>query len=165
VSAISDLAPPARRGEAMSLFSLAPYAGMAVGPALGEALLGDLAGEASDFRAAWLVAVLCAGLAALAALRVPETRASANGSVGGRLVHRAAILPGLVLLTSWWSFTAFLAFMPLHAREVGLPDSRLVFVVFAAIMLTIRSAGARIPDVPSDRGARRAPRSLSSPSA
>src|SRR5918996_1383032 len=38
-SAINDLAPEARRGEAVSFFSLALYIGIGVGPLIGEALI------------------------------------------------------------------------------------------------------------------------------
>src|SRR5919112_914537 len=49
-TAVQDLAPPSRRGEAASYFSVAVYGGLALGPALGEAVLD---GAGSD--AAWLV--------------------------------------------------------------------------------------------------------------
>src|SRR5690606_31373855 len=42
VSAFLDLAPPERRGEAMSLASLALYVGIGAGPLLGEAALARL---------------------------------------------------------------------------------------------------------------------------
>ncbi len=38
---VTDLAPADRRGEAMSLYSLGLWGGLALGPVLGEAVLGD----------------------------------------------------------------------------------------------------------------------------
>jgi MFS family permease len=56
------------------------------------------------------------------------------------------LLPGTILATSVWGLAGFNSFVPLYAREVGLSGSRLVFVVFSVIVLSIRSFGARIPD-------------------
>ena len=50
LAAASDLAPPDRRGEALSFLSLSLYLGIAIGPLIGEAVLGD-----GDFALVWLV--------------------------------------------------------------------------------------------------------------
>ncbi|HEX9234896.1 MAG TPA: MFS transporter, partial [Actinomycetota bacterium] len=100
-SAIHDLAPDDRRGEAVSYFSLALYAGLAVGPILGEGILGD-----RNFSAVWWVAAALCGLAAVLALRLPDTRSAAPRSPGrSRLVHPAAVVPGVVVTTSVWGFS------------------------------------------------------------
>jgi MFS family permease len=41
----------------------------------------------------------------------------------------------------------FLAFVPLYAIDLGMGGSRLVLLVFAGVVVAIRSIGARIPDV------------------
>jgi MFS family permease len=51
LTAVADLAPARRRGEAMSFASLALYVGIGVGP-----LLGEVAIERSGFAAAWALA-------------------------------------------------------------------------------------------------------------
>jgi MFS family permease len=142
-SAINDLAPEERRGEALSFFTLALYAGLGVGPLIGEALI-----EGAGFTAAWLVTAGFALVAALLALAVPETRPQAHAEDGehGRLIHPAAVLPGTALLASVWGMSGFFAFVPLYALAVGLGGSRFVFVMYAAIVVAIRSVGARIPD-------------------
>ncbi|MGH9013271.1 MAG: MFS transporter, partial [Acidimicrobiia bacterium] len=56
---ITDLAPEARRGEAVSYWSVAIYGGLAFGPALGEAVLGD-----DRYLAVWLVSAALALAAA-----------------------------------------------------------------------------------------------------
>ena len=47
----TDLAPEERRGEAVSYWSVALWGGLAFGPVLGEALLGD-----SNYDLVWYVA-------------------------------------------------------------------------------------------------------------
>src|SRR5688500_12080856 len=55
-TAVNDLAPPERRGEAVSYFSVAVYGGLAAGPAIGEWVEG-----AAGYDAVWWVAAaLCA---------------------------------------------------------------------------------------------------------
>jgi MFS family permease len=141
-SAINDLAPDERRGEALSFFSLALYSGIAVGPVLGETVL-----KAYDFDAAWLVAAISGFVAALLGLRVPDTRPEpGHEPVVRRFVNPAALLPGSVLATSIWGLAGFNGFVPLYALEIGMDGSRALFVAFSVVVLLIRSVGARIPD-------------------
>jgi MFS family permease len=142
-SAINDLAPESRRGEAVSFFSLALYVGIGVGPLIGEALIAE-----AGFPVTWLVAAGCAGLAAVLTLGVPETRPERTAEDGSvRLLHPAAIRPGTALLTSVWGMSGFFAFVPLYALDIGLHGSRFVFLTYSAIVVAIRLFGARIPDL------------------
>ena len=139
---INDLAPDERRGEALSFFSLALYSGLAVGPVVGELVL-----ESGTFDHAWIVAAGASLVAAALGLRVPETRAAADDiQPRGKLISRGALLPGTILLTSVWGLAGFNTFVPLYADELGIA-SRIVFVAYSVIVLSIRLFGARIPDV------------------
>jgi MFS family permease len=140
VTAVFDLAPAERRGEAMSIASLALYVGIGLGP-----LLGELAIERVGFAAAWVLAATAALTALVLVLRVPDTRPR-DAAPRHRLVHRAGLLPGLVLLTSILGMAGFLTFVPLYAIDIGMDGSRVVLLVFAGIVVGIRSVGARIPD-------------------
>ena len=141
-SVINDIAPDNRRGEALSYFSLALFGGLAIGPVVGETVL-DVAG----FSSVWLVAGACSLSAGLLGFLVPETRPEgAKDHKPGRLLHRAALLPGAVLGTNIWALATFSSFIPLYALQIGLHGSRFVFVVNSAVILAIRSLGARLPD-------------------
>ncbi|MDP8957394.1 MAG: MFS transporter [Actinomycetota bacterium] len=151
-SAINDLAPNERRGEAVSYFSLAVFGGLAAGPAIGEFLL-DRAG----FNAVWWAAAGASAVAAALAASISETRPErAPDASPGRLVHRAALVPGTVHATNVWGFAALSSFVPLYALQLGMPGSRFVFLTYAGIILAIRSVGARIPDVLGPRTTTRA---------
>jgi MFS family permease len=143
LSANVDLAPPERRGEAMSFASLSLYVGIGAGPFIGEAVIEHL-----GFRAAWLVAIGLAATAVVLALRLPPMTPAAEEAVprGHRLVHRAGLLPGLVLLATVWGMAGFLTFVPLYALDLGMGGAGLVLGLFAGIVVLIRSVGARIPD-------------------
>ena len=68
LAAGSDIAPPARRGEALSFLSLSLYVGVVIGPVIGEVVLAG-----GGFDAVWLVAAGVTGVALLLSLAVPET--------------------------------------------------------------------------------------------
>jgi MFS family permease len=153
VTAMSDLAPPQRRGEAISLFSLSLYIGIAVGPPVGEAAARSL-----GFVPAWLIAAGSALVAVVFALRVGDTRESESEGLPSQathLINRNAILPGVLLLTVIWGMAGFLAFVPLYALDLGFARSGWLLFLFAAIVVAIRSLGASLPD---RLGARRATR-------
>lgn len=149
-TAFTDLAPPHRRGEAMSLASLGLYIGIGAGPMLGEIVIDHW-----GFTAAWFVAAACAAVAVAIALRTPETRpvtpgaperATAGEGSQHRLVHPGGLLPGLLLLASILGMAGFLTFVPLYALDLGMSGSRTVLLTFATVVVLIRSVGARIPD-------------------
>jgi predicted MFS family arabinose efflux permease len=143
-AAEADLAPPERRGEALTFFSLSLYAGIAVGPLIGEAAFG-----AGGFAAVWIAAaVMATGAAGLAAL-VPETRPDTEPeTVGaGRLLHRAGMLPGLILLTGIWGMGGYFTLMPPYAvGPLGLDGARLFLLAFGGTVIAARLLGARLPD-------------------
>ena len=139
-TAIQDLAPDDRRGEAASYFSVALYAGIAVGPMLGEWLADE-----HGFHAVWYVSGGCALLAALLGL---GTQPHHGGPVARpeRLLHRSAIGPGFVLLLGLVPFVGFGTFIELYGEEIGLDDVGPVFAAYAVSVLLIRVLGARLPD-------------------
>lgn len=142
-----DLAPPERRGEAFSFASLSLYVGIGAGPFVGEAVI-----ERAGFRTAWLVAIGLAVVAVALALRLPAMRPAVRADedqqpVRHRLVHPAALLPGVVLFAAIWGMAGFLAFVPLYALDLGIGGAGPILALFAGIVVLIRSVGARIPDV------------------
>jgi MFS family permease len=141
-TAVQDMAPDDRRGEAANLFSLSLFVGLAVGPLIGEPLL-----DRFGFDGAFAFAACAAGFGALVAITIPDTRVSTDGTfVPGRLVHRAALRPGLILGCAIWGLASFNTFVPLYALQLGLGGSRMVFLVNSSTIMLLRSVGARLPD-------------------
>jgi MFS family permease len=143
---ISDLAPPTRRAEAASYFSVAVFGGLGVGPVIGEAVLGD-----GRFSLAFVVAagftVLAAALSFAAPNRVLDRRDDPGTRPGRvRFFHPAAVGPGLVLATGIAAFTSFSAFLPQHARAVGMAGSAGLFAAYSVVCLVLRIIGARLPE-------------------
>jgi MFS family permease len=143
-TAMSDLAPAERRGEAMSLFSLSLYVGIALG-----SLAGEWTARRHGFSAAWILAAGAGMVALVLAARVGETRepdVAEPPTTPAKLINRRAVLPAVLLLSAIWGMAGFLAFVPLYARDLGLPDSGWLLFFFAAIVVAIRSLGAQLPD-------------------
>jgi MFS family permease len=138
----ADLAPEHRRGEAISYWSVAIYGGLAFGPLIGEIALGD-----TRYDEVWLIA---AGMTVVAMLLSLGTRDVYAGEPSpgeeNALLHRSALAPGSILFLGLIGVTAFTAFMPLYVRDVGLDDSRYIFLEYGVLVLIVRLVGARLPD-------------------
>lgn len=147
-AAEADLAPPERRGEALTLFSLSLYVGVAVGPLIGEAAFA-----AGDFPAVWVASAILAGIAALVALAVPETRPAEDPlpeprlAAPRRLLHPAGILPGLILMTGVWGMGGYFTLLPPYAvGPLDLDGARLFLLTFGGTVIVARLIGVRLPD-------------------
>ncbi len=149
---ITDLAPETRRGEAISYWSVAVYGGLAFGPTLGETLLAK-----DQYGRVWTVAAALALFAAILALftresMAPQTAAEQAATAAGvprvraPLLHRSALAPGLVLFLGLVGLAGFTEFVPLYVTEVGLDDSRSIFLLYGCLILAVRIFGAKIPD-------------------
>jgi MFS family permease len=138
-TAAQDLAPDHRRGEAASYFSVALYGGLAVGPPVGEALSDQ------GFGVVWAVTGGCALLAALFSVWLP--RGNTVEVVADRAVLQPdALWPGLILLLGLIPFTAYAAFVPLYAEDIGIDTVGPIFGLYAGLVLIVRIVGARLPD-------------------
>lgn len=147
-TAVQDLSPDDRRGEAASFFSTAIYGGLAIGPFLGEALY-----RSGGPGRVWLVSTVLAGLAALVAVWIPADlgrRPIDSDAVPDegrrRLLHPAAVVPGTILLMGLMGFAAFAAFLALHLEDLGIADAGPYFLVYGITVLIVRVLGARVPD-------------------
>ena len=138
----ADLAPADRRGEAMSLVTTASYLGLTIGPVAADFILGD-----GRFAAAWLVAGLLVVLAGAAVIPLGETRpAAAHEAPGGWLPPRTALLPSLLVMLALLGFGGFVAFAALYARELGFDRPGLIFALFGAVVVLVRTFGRKLPD-------------------
>jgi len=148
IAAISDLAPPERRGEAINIGSLALYLGLAIGPVVGETILAW-----GGFAAVWIGAAAMAAVGTGLSLFVPETAPAAlRPRVAGerrprtRLIHPAGIFPGILIMTGMWGMAGFLAFIPLYTTELGMAGAGPALALYALIVISLRIVFSKLPD-------------------
>ena len=145
LAAASDIAPEARRGEALSFLSLSLYLGLAIGPPVAEVLF-----SAGSYAIVWLAATGVAGIAAALSWLVPESApAVVDRSLErrrGPLIHPAGLFPGLIILLGLWGMAGFLTYVPLYTPVVGMEGAGLPLTLYALIVVGLRVIGARWPD-------------------
>ena len=141
----ADLAPETRRGEALNLLSLSLYVGLGIGPAIGE-----IVQRTGGFNAVWIVALGLTIVAAVASWFVPETSPTilkrGEEPTRSRLIHPAAIFPGILILAGTTGMAGFLAFLPLHAASVGMDGAGLPLAIYALLVIALRIVFAKLPD-------------------
>lgn len=138
-TAIQDMAPDDRRGEAASYFSVSLYAGLAFGPMVGEAIRGSL-----GFDAVWVFAGCCGLVACMFGWGTPKDVGREPQPF--RLLHPAALGPGSILLLGMLPFIGFATFIPLYGPEVGIDDVGPLLLGYGVLVLVIRVFGAKLPD-------------------
>ncbi len=140
---IVDLAPPDRRGRVIGLYGLAVWAGLSVGPLIGELIL-----QASGYTMVWLFAGTVPLLGALLAFRLPDPfRPAAAGEHEHQpLIAREAVRPGAALALASIGYATVAAFVVLHldARDIG--HGAAVFGAFATMVVLTRLVGGDLPD-------------------
>ncbi len=155
-AAATDMAPPARRGEAISVFSVSVFLGVALGPLVGEALY-----QSAGYGVVWIVCGVTGLASAALGLVVPETNppqrllpagpGSGSGSGAGRaprqpFFHPAAIRPGIVICLGAVGLSSFNTFLAVYGDSIGMRDVAPVLLVFAVVTVCSRLFGAKLND-------------------
>lgn len=141
---VTDLVPAPRRAEAIGYYSVALYLGSGVGPTMGH-LLAAWVGIPLVF----VVAGGLSGLGALASTRLPSGRPEPEdvalaSATGGRLVNRAALVPGMVLFLGIMGLIPFQAYVPLYSRQLHMGGPQYVFLLYSAVICAVRMLGKPI---------------------
>lgn len=152
---VADLAPARRRGEAMGVFGMFGNLAMAVGPAVGVALLGSSATGTTSFVALFwtAVAVAAGALAASLALREPARKHPVlRGGGLAAMIEPRSLFPATVQMILALTYGALVSFLPLYAAQRGIGNPGLFFTVYAVTLVAARTFTGRL----SDRFGRRA---------
>jgi MFS family permease len=140
---VVDLAPPGRRGRVIGLYGLSVWAGLSIGPLIGEVVL-----HASDYTAVWLFAGGAPLLGALIATRLPDPfHATPHPEEGPHpLIEREAVRPGIALALASLGYATIAAFVVLHLDARGIGHGATVFGAFATMVVLTRLVGGDLPD-------------------
>ena len=143
----TDLAPLERRASAIARVSLFLYGGFALGPVAAE-----WAVDAEGFTPVWLGAAALGTTGVVCIALLPETGGSAMaaraelGPARRRLLHPAAVGPGLVLMTTGMGYSSITGFSSLYGRHIDLHDPGLLYATFAVTIIGVRLVAGRLAD-------------------
>jgi MFS family permease len=140
-ASVQDFAPPHRRGEAASYFSVAVYGSLAAGPLLGEWIY-----ENWSFDAAALAAAGMCALAVVFGVAAPNDVPDVAPPKPESWLHPVAIKPGLTLMFGLLGYIGFVAFGVVHAADIGLGVVGAPFALFAIVVVSLRVLGSSLPD-------------------
>jgi len=142
---IAELAPPARRGEAMGWFGIANSLAYILGPAGGLAVVAWTGYAALFLLAAGMAAL---GLVCIWLLPMPARKTSPPARLPRLedIFSQAALLPSAILLFLYLPYGSLISFLPIVATQRGLANPGLFFTVYAAAMLLVRSKAGEISD-------------------
>jgi MFS family permease len=143
---VADLAPPARRGEAMGYYGMAMNLSMAIGPALGITLAGWLGFTGLFWTSAGL-ALAC--LLLVQFVHDPhQSRVLAGQPAAARpaLFSRIALFPGFIAMCMTMTFGAIVSFLPLFVQYHNLGNAGLFFTVYSIVVVVLRPFSGRLSD-------------------
>jgi MFS family permease len=149
---IADLAPPARRGEAVGLSGVTNNLGMLFAPALGALVLARW-GYTIHFLAS--AAIGAGSLAAILFVTEPRRHEQASGNGSGFWTvarQRPVWVASLAATGLAVAYGAILSFLPPFAAEQGLAAAGGYFAAFAVAMMATQASAGWL----SDRVGRRA---------
>lgn len=142
---VADLSPSARCGEAMGYYGIALNLSMAIGPALGAALVRPL-GFTGLF---WLAAALALGSLILVRFVREPAHAQVHDQTNAErppMFSRAALFPALIAVCMTTTFGAVVSFLPLFVQAHHLGNPGTFFTVYSAALIASRFRAGRWSD-------------------
>lgn len=140
---IADLVPPARRAEAVGIYGTGGLIAVAIGPAVGEVILGA-AGFPAFFAATVAAAAAAVTLAALVPAP-PATPAQRGPRLGwqGWVPFLPVLLPGFQY---GLANVIVFVFLPPFARALALPRVGPFYVAYTGAAILVRIVGGGLAD-------------------
>lgn len=145
VTAVVDLAPPEKRGQAIGWFGVSGSLAFAAGPYLGEETILNF-GFSAYFILLFAFGTLGAGLGLMIA--EPKRRTmdpSPQGFFGTAI--RADLAPMIAIAITFGAcFASMITFFPLYAASIGL-RAGFFFMAYGAVLVIVRLFWGRLTDV------------------
>jgi MFS family permease len=162
---LADVAPMARRGEAASYWGLASPLAMGIIPPLALGLMrspslhptetylvsvlpgfSSVASSAENFTLLFLTAGGIAVVACILSCGMRERYTPILTASRPTLFAREALLPMIVNMFLYLTFTSYTTFLPLYARTLGMGNAGWLYSTYAAALLSTRFFAARVGD-------------------
>jgi MFS family permease len=140
---VGDIAPPDRRGEALSYYGVAQNLSQAIGPAAGLYIY-DAAGFQGLFATSVLMAVVAFGLTSLLKEKYVPTPAP---RIAFRMfISTRALLPCLLVVGMAIANGSITSFISLYGKANGIANVGFFFIIFATTTLLSRPISGSLSD-------------------
>ncbi len=142
---IADIIPRRRRGEAMSYFASANNIALIVGPYLALSLIDNGGG----FSLVFFIAAVLSGLCILLVLPVKDTPLAVGREqkiFDRTLYRREVVFPSLVIGVGALTYAAIIAFLPIHAKEIGIANPGIFFTAYGLSVIGSRVVASKLID-------------------
>lgn len=126
-----DIIPTAQRGEGIGYFALSTTMGMSVGPVVGAFIIHH-SGYSQLFVSALFISLASLVMAYLIRLPKKLTTGREIELTIDNLFHKKSILPSVNLLVIMTTYGGLLSFIALFGHEIGIQNTSLFFLIFAA---------------------------------
>ena len=143
---IADIAPRARRGEAVGLFAAAQAVGLIIGPAVGFLLIDTIGFHRLFYFSGGLAFAAFFISLFTRERRAPGDPAHARWSLRTGLVSVRALPVAWMALCMGMGFGAVSAFIAIFARDRGFPNPGFYFMIQALALIVSRVAAGRLSD-------------------
>lgn len=137
-----ELAPPARRGEALGLYTAAGSLALAIGPVVGLAI----ARQHGYAAALWTAAGLTLAALALAAVLYQSPRAPLRPLRVQELIAVPALGPAGVIVAHAMNYGGIIIFLPVLVEARALGNPGLFFTIYALALVLLRGIAGRLSD-------------------
>ncbi len=137
-----DLAPPERKGEAVSLMGIAPPLSLATAPLISEWIRTGSGNFSHVFIVSIVVALIALGLS----LTIKEPPLDQTGSQQMPLFTRKVLLPSVMIFFITFTFGGVITFLPLMGETRQLPFVGAFFTVFALTAISVRFVSGKLSD-------------------
>lgn len=146
---VADVIPQERRGEGIGYFGLGSTVAMALAPALGLMLLNDISSYA--LFGVSLLFTLCAIVAAMIDnTKVPhpvQAHDKVKTSIKNRIYESGTGTPAILTILFGAGYGGVNTFIALLAKEVGIEQAGLFFIVGTIFIFISRPFGGRLLDL------------------
>ena len=146
---IADVSPVERRGEAMGYVNITANIALAIGPAIGIAMI-----KSYDFSIVFMIFTGLAILALATSLAIRETHRKPQDSSSvvaqsptpkPRSLQKILFAP-MIMMTVTLSYGTLLSFLPIYAIGHGVDNPGLFFTVLSIFLIISRAATGRLSD-------------------
>lgn len=143
---VADIVPPARRGEAMGLYSNASQIALAFAPLIGSAIYAW-----AGFRVLFISSTLVATVSLLVAgvvheQRREDVRGMPQGNFGQALGQRSILAMAFAMMTTAATWGVIISFLPVFSTQRGVGPPALFFTLHAAAAVGLRLVVGRLSD-------------------